>query len=94
MDAAVAAAGAGDESAIPDLITMLDSDDPLVRMLAIRSLEHLTGEVRGYDHAAPEWQRSAAADRWAQWIQSNTQSSNQSNTPPNIQSSSQREPVR
>ncbi len=77
MDAAVAAAAQGDESAIPDLISMLDNDDALVRMVAILSLERLTGEVRGYDYAAPEWQRSAAAEDWAQWARSNAQSSTQ-----------------
>ncbi len=106
MDAAIAAAGAGDQSAIPDLIDMLDSDDALVRMVAILSLERLTGEVRGYDHAAPEWQRSAAAEQWAQWARSNSQSNSQSNdqshtqssdlssTPSNIQTNTRTEPVR
>ena len=98
MDAAIAAAGAGDQSAIPDLIDMLDSDDALVRMVAILSLERLTGEVRGYDHAAPEWQRSAAAEEWAKWARSNsqlnTQSSDLSSTPSNIQTNTQAEPVR
>lgn len=94
MDAAIAAAAQGDESAIPDLISMLDNDDALVRMVAIRSLERLTGEVRGYDHAAPEWQRSAAADRWAIWALSRNQSQSRSNVPSDMQLSTHTEPVR
>ncbi|MCH9057864.1 MAG: hypothetical protein IIB55_04460 [Planctomycetes bacterium] len=67
MDAAVDAAAEGDRSAIPDLIGLLDSDDSLVRMVAIRSLERLTGQTLGYDHAAPEWRRDEAVERWVAW---------------------------
>jgi HEAT repeats len=81
MDAAIAAAAAGDQSAIPDLIAMLESDDALVRMVAILSLERLTGEVRGYDHAAPEWERMAAVDRWTDWAQSNAPTQAQPDAP-------------
>lgn len=67
MDAAVDAAREGDRSAIPDLIGLLDSDDSLVRMVAIRSLERLTGQTLGYDHAASEWRRDEAVERWVAW---------------------------
>jgi hypothetical protein len=56
-----------DPDAIPHLITLLDSDDAAVRMLAIRALERQTGLTHGYDHAAPYWERSRAAQRWADW---------------------------
>jgi hypothetical protein len=46
---------------------MLESDDPLERMMAIRALELMTGETHGYDYAAPEWDRRAAVDRWVEW---------------------------
>jgi HEAT repeat protein len=66
--AAITAAGTGeDESAIPELIRMLESTDPGARLLAIRSLERLTGQTLGYDYAAPRWARSAAVERWKTW---------------------------
>ena len=61
------AAREGDLSAIPDLIGLLDSDDSLVRMVAIRSLERLTGQTLGYDHAVSEWRRDEAVERWVAW---------------------------
>ncbi len=67
MDAAIEAAANNDRTAIPHLILMLESDDPLVRMVAIGALERLTGEERGYDHAAPAWERQSAIDRWPAW---------------------------
>jgi len=67
ISAAVEAADAGDAGAIPDLIGLLDSDDPATRLVAIRSLERLTGQTLGYDHAAPEREREEAVDRWVEW---------------------------
>src|SRR5690606_40005668 len=40
-----------DETATPKLIEMLTSDDPVVRMAAIRTLERLTGTTMGYPYA-------------------------------------------
>lgn len=57
----------GDKSAIPGLIGELESDDPAERILAIRTLEKLTGQTHGYDHAASPDDRRAAAGRWAKW---------------------------
>jgi hypothetical protein len=65
--AASAAAERGDQSSIPDLIRLLESDDPLVRMTSIRALERLTGQTLGYEHSAPEPQRQEAIARWAAW---------------------------
>lgn len=56
-----------DQSAIPKLITMLGSDDPVVRLAAVRALESLTGETLGYDHAAPEAKRQEAIAAWVAW---------------------------
>ena len=56
-----------DESTIPARIEALDSDDPLVRMLAIRSLERMTGQTFGYDHSADALEREPAVDRWVAW---------------------------
>jgi HEAT repeat protein len=67
LRAATNAANTKDESAIPGLIRLLHSDDPVVRMAAIRSLERITGETRGYDHAAPEHERESAIQAWIDW---------------------------
>lgn len=72
MEAAVSAAAEGDTSAIPDLIELLDSDDPATRLVAIRSLERLTGQTLGYDYAGPEAERAAAVERWVEWEQRRT----------------------
>ena len=68
--AAVRAGEARDRSAIPRLIAMLDSDDPAERFAAIRSLESITGETRGYDFAAEPYERDAAVARWVDWQRS------------------------
>lgn len=74
MQAAVDAAARNDRSAIPKIISLLDSDDPATRMVAIRSLERLTGQTLGYDHAAPETQRAQAIQRWVDWANQNADS--------------------
>jgi HEAT repeat protein len=58
------AAASDDRSAIPSLVTLLDSDDPAQRMLAIRTLEQFTGETFGYQYAAPQYERDPAVQRW------------------------------
>jgi transposase InsO family protein len=52
---------------VPNLIRMLGSDDPLVRMTAIRTLERITGLTHGYHFAAPESEREAAIRQWVRW---------------------------
>lgn len=64
---AAAAVRAGDLGAARELIVMLESSDPAVRMIGIRSLERLTGETRGYVYWAPEGEREEAVERWAGW---------------------------
>jgi hypothetical protein len=61
------AARTRDESSIPHLITLLRSDDPLVRMTSIRTLELLTGQTLSYDHAGSEASREVAIQRWVDW---------------------------
>lgn len=66
-DALTSQAGLDDPSTIRGRIELLDSDDPLVRMLAQRSLERMTGETFGYDHAASQFERDRAIGRWVEW---------------------------
>lgn len=67
--AIVRAARDQDQKAIPDLIRMLESDDPTTRVLAIRALERLTGETRGYHPEADEGARKQAVDAWVAWME-------------------------
>lgn len=57
-----------DTSAVPGIVPLLESDDPAVRLVAIHSLERLTGETLGYDYSADEPERRGAADRWERWV--------------------------
>ena len=59
-----AAAREGDQSAIPNIIEQLDSDDPVVRLMAIGALERLTGETHGYRYDDDVEVRRAAIRRW------------------------------
>ncbi|MEK6700680.1 MAG: hypothetical protein AABZ53_00310 [Planctomycetota bacterium] len=68
-EAIVAAGASRDESAVVDLIARLDSQDPGERLLAIRSLEMITGETCGYDYAASPGERQSAILRWTDWAQ-------------------------
>ncbi len=61
------AAADDDRNSIPKLIEMLESDDPAVRVLSIRTLESMTGQTLGYDATAPSFERTPAVDRWQQW---------------------------
>ena len=57
-----------DRSAIPELITMLDSDDPAERFVAIHTLENFNeGDSLGYHHSDDRAERRAAIDRWKEW---------------------------
>ena len=66
--AIVRAASERDQSAIPDLVRMLESDDPATRLLAISTLERLTGETHGYRASDRHSDRRAAVARWRQAI--------------------------
>jgi hypothetical protein len=69
MDAVVEAAQTDDRSpeTIRSIIEQLDSFDPAMRMISIRTLERFTGQTLGYDYAAPSWERGLAVDRWVEW---------------------------
>lgn len=67
--AATEAARTRDATAVPNLITLLRSDDPAVRMVSIRALEAITGETLGYNHAGPERERERAVRRWVEWYE-------------------------
>lgn len=64
--AIVKATAEQDAKAVPDLVRMLDSDDPATRLLAIQALERITGERLGYDPAAGNEAREPAMLRWAE----------------------------
>ena len=67
LNAITEAAAERDRGSVPDLIRMLSSDDPLVRLASIRSLERITGQTLGYDHAAPSGERWEATKAWVDW---------------------------
>jgi hypothetical protein len=67
-EAIVEAAERDDVQDVPKLITLLESDDPGTRLLAIQALERITGQRFGYDYAGPEARRRREAiDRWVHW---------------------------
>jgi hypothetical protein len=65
--AAMDAVRTDDASKVPQLITMLDSEDPAERMIASDALFRLTGQSNGYNYADPEPLRSEAVARWRRW---------------------------
>lgn len=69
LEAMRQAAERKDRSAIVPLIGSLDSDDPATRLLAIRTLEEITGLTHGYDYASGEKARGEAVARWAAWAE-------------------------
>ncbi|MGI9014449.1 MAG: hypothetical protein ACR2GY_09400 [Phycisphaerales bacterium] len=56
------------ETDLRELIELLDSDDPVVRSLAIKELERLTGQTLGYRYDDGVAVRNAAVDRWVVWF--------------------------
>lgn len=68
------AAAARDEAALPALVSLLESEDAVVRMLAHRALRDLTGEDLGYDFAGGDADRREAAQRWRAWLEARTSS--------------------
>lgn len=71
LDAITRAAERRDRASIPDLITLLGSDDPVVRLASIRTLELLTGQTLGYDYAASPAERKDMVDDWVRWYREN-----------------------
>ncbi len=64
--AIVDAAARNDRAAIPNLVRMLESDDPATRSLAISALERLTGRTHGYEAWETPQRRDEAVTRWRQ----------------------------
>lgn len=62
--AIVDAAARNDRSAVPQLVRMLESDDPATRSLAISALERLTGQTHGYEAWDTPLRREEAIARW------------------------------
>ena len=57
-----------DQSAVPQLVKDLDSDDPAVRFYANHALGILTGQNFGYRYFDDETRREPAASKWRQWL--------------------------
>jgi hypothetical protein len=64
------AAGQRDLTKLQSLVEQLDADDPLVRMMAITTLERLTGQTHGYRHYDPPEAREPAIQRWQEAVRS------------------------
>lgn len=71
LDAIVLAADADDPDTLRGLIQQLDSDDAAARLLALRALQHRTGQTLGYRHDDPPWKRAQAVARWVRWHNEN-----------------------
>lgn len=56
-----------DTSKVPQLITMLESQDAAQRLVAGEALRRLTGRTMGYDFSAPAGERDEAVSRWRAW---------------------------
>src|SRR5690349_21165258 len=56
-----------DPAAVPHLIEALLSDDPLVRMTSINTLESITGQTLGYHYWDAEEERRARVQDWVEW---------------------------
>jgi hypothetical protein len=66
IDASVRAANERDAEAIPDLIALLDSEDPATRLIADNALEWILGRETGFDHAGTWAERRAEVERLRQ----------------------------
>ncbi|GAB5495991.1 MAG: hypothetical protein Phyf2KO_10710 [Phycisphaerales bacterium] len=63
-----------DPATIKPLISLLNSDDPLIRLVASDTLFRITGEDMGYDYAQTRTKRQAAIDRWIDWYEQTEES--------------------
>ena len=68
LDAIAHAAQKEDQESRIQLVEKLGSTDPAERMLAIRALEQREGTTLEYEHAAPQWERLEAIERWRAYI--------------------------
>jgi HEAT repeat protein len=56
-----------DQRHVPELIGMLDDEDPGVRMMAGATLRDLTGHDTGYRAHAPPEERRRQIEAWRAW---------------------------
>ncbi len=63
IDASVRAANEQDAKAIPDLIALLDSEDPATRLIASNAIEWIIGRPIDFDHGGMWAERQAAIAR-------------------------------
>lgn len=68
LDAIALASQEDDQESRIQLVEKLGSNDPAERMLAIRALEQREGTTLDYEHAAPQWERLEAIERWRERI--------------------------
>ena len=61
-------AAAHDRSAVAQLVSDLDNDDPAVRFYAIRALHDITGQTFDYRYYDDELERKDAVQKWQQWL--------------------------
>jgi len=57
-----------DLTAAPELVRDLESDDPALRMYAIRGLREMTGHDLGYVYYADVEKRRPAVAKWRRWL--------------------------
>ncbi|MBI1338534.1 MAG: hypothetical protein GC164_16445 [Phycisphaera sp.] len=57
-----------DRSAVPELVPLLDSDDPAVRMMSIEALECITGQRLGYNPYGTWSERREATEQWQEAV--------------------------
>jgi hypothetical protein len=67
-----------DDAHISQLVEDLDSDDPAIRLFAIRALKDLTGETFDYQYFDDDLERQPALRSWHQWLKAR-------NAPPSSQ---------
>lgn len=68
IPALVGAANSTDDAELAAMVHALMDDDPAVRLFAIQALHDRTGQTLGYKYYAPAEERSAAAQRWREWL--------------------------
>ena len=54
--------------AIVPLVKRLHSEDPVIRLSAIRALKDITGQDLGYRYYEPQVKRVEAIERWQAWL--------------------------
>jgi hypothetical protein len=54
--------------AIVPLVKRLHSEDPVIRLSAIRALKDITGQDLGYRSYEPQVKRVEAIERWQAWL--------------------------